>query len=378
MAKKKKEMTGTQRHRKVVQHLLYSGLGGHGSVFFSLAEADKAGEFEYKAVFCGIEPLRQEYSDNCSRLAIPFEYVSKKKGLDVGVYWKLFRNFRRNSPETIFLHGVSFLMPAVWYKITRPSCKIIVRDTQAHHLKSKAEWFWLFFCFFFSKKIVVLTEASADGMRKKFGRWIFPDRLEIIPNGLNMEKYLPIAQPRANGALKIGMQSRLQPIKDHPTLLRAFKKLQDKWPASGMSLHIAGDGETMPAIKAMVGNLKLENSVHLHGMLDQDELLRFMHSLDIYVHATFGEMQSNSIMQAMACGLPVIASDVWGVNNMIIPGHNGILYREKDEDQLMLELEQLVLSAPKRSELGTRARKFAEEHYSNETMFARYRDLYLL
>jgi glycosyltransferase involved in cell wall biosynthesis len=368
----------TGSKKKVIHHLLYSGLGGHGSVFFSLAEADDNREFEYRAVFCGIEKLRDEYSERCTRLQIHFEYVSKKKGLDIGVYWKLFRNFRRSRPGTIFLHGVSFLMPAVWYKIIRPSCAILVRDTQAHHLKSKAEWFWLFFCFFFSKKIVVLTDASAEGMRKKFGRWISPDRLVVIPNGLNMEKYLPMAKPRGNGALKIGMQSRLQPIKDHPTLLRAFKKLLDKWPACSISLHIAGDGETMPAIKAMVRNLELENSVHLHGMLDQDELLRFMHSLDIYVHATFGEMQSNSIMQAMACGLPVIASDVWGVNNMIIPGDNGILYREEDEDQLMLELEQLVLSAQKRSELGLRARKFAEEHYSNDTMFARYRDLYLL
>jgi len=370
---------GAGNGKKIIQHLLYSGLGGHGSVFFSLVEADDKQEFEYRAVFCGIEKLREEYSENCRRLKIPFEMIEKKRGFDAGVYWKLFREFKRNRPATIFLHGVSFLMPAVWYKMTRPATKIIVRDTQAHHLKSRAEWFWLFFCLWFAKKIVLLSQASVDRIKQKMGWLVRKEKLVIIPNGMNLAKYQPVYhRTTTSRQLAIGMQSRLQPIKDHPTLLRAFKKVRELLPDYPVSLHIAGDGETMQAIKSLISELGLNDSVYLHGRLNEKELLSFMQSLDIYVHATFGEMMSNSIMQAMACGLPIIASDVWGVNNMISEGENGLLYSGENAEQLAGLLAQLVISCEKRNELGLRARKFAENNYSNEIMFRRYRDLYLL
>ena len=362
--------------KKKILHLLFSGLGGHGSVFFSLVEADPQREYDYSAVFCGIEDIREEYRNSCQRLEIPYVFVPKKRGLKPGVYGRLFRAFRKYKPDTIFLHGVSFLMPAVWYKIFNPGARIIVRDTQAHHLKSKQEWFWFFFCLFFAKKIVLLSEASAQGVRKKFGRLVRRDKLVIIPNGMNLSRYQPAYQRNTGEELKVGMQSRLQPIKDHPTLLRAFRNVRDRHPGTRLSLHIAGDGETMPQVRSMIDELGLQKDVHLYGMLNEKELLDFMHNLDIYVHATFGEMMSNSIMQAMACGLPLIASDVWGVNNMITHEGNGLLYREKDVEQLAGQLEEMILNQEKRIRLGSCARQFAEENYSNRVMFDRYKALY--
>jgi glycosyltransferase involved in cell wall biosynthesis len=362
--------------KPVVLHLLYSGLGGHGSVFFSLIEADREKQFDYQAVFCGIEDLRSEYSQKCNAAGVPYIFIKKKKGLDLGVYWKIFRQFRKSKASTVFLHGVSFLMPAVWYRITKPSSRIIIRDSQAHHLKSKSEWFWSFLALFFAKRIVFLTEASKEGIRKKFSLFASRKKLVIIPNGLNMEKYSPIVKATEQKDLSIGMQSRLQPIKDHATLIKAFRNLKDKLPGRNISLHIAGDGETMPAIKTLVEELGLANEVHLHGMLDENELLTFMKSLDIYVHATFGETLSNSIMQAMACGLPVIASDVWGVNNMITHGQNGLLYPGENVEVLTSEIQRLILDPEQRIILGNNARFFALANYSNEKMFESYKQLY--
>lgn len=367
---------GDKKTKKLIQHLLFSGLGGHGSVFFSLVDADKENQYEYRALFCGIEDLRKEYTESCNRMHIPFEYVKKKRGLDIGVYFKLFRSFCKNKPDVIFIHGVSLMMPAVWYKITRPFAKILIRDSQAHHLKSKQEWFWLFFSLLFAKKVIVLTEASALGIRQKF-RWLNRrNKLVIIPNGLDVAKYKSAFLKQPGTSLKIGMQSRLQPIKDHPTLLKAFKILQQRLPGHSFTLHIAGDGETMPVVSKMIEELKLGESVQLHGMLGERELISFMQSLDIYVHATFGETLSNSIIQAMASGLPIIASDVWGVNNMIRHGENGMLYAEKREDILANQMQDLVLNPEKRNTLGSKARLFAEQNYSNTVMFNRYKELY--
>ncbi|HEV7781557.1 MAG TPA: glycosyltransferase family 4 protein [Chitinophagaceae bacterium] len=370
-------MTGQGNSKKIIQHYLYSGLGGHGSVFFSLVGADNEPAFEYRAFFCGIEELREEYRNNCLRLNIPFTYLKKKRGLHLGAYFTVFRAFRKNRPDVIFLHGVGYsIIPALWYKITRPRTRLLVRDTQAHHLKSKMEWFWMFWCLLIAKRLVVLTEASANGIKNKFGWWAPSRKLVTISNGLDIEKYKPGNSRRNEGKFIIGMQSRLQPIKDHPTLLKAFKMIKDQLTGISVTLYIAGDGETMPAIKALVRELGIEKDVKLYGMLNEQELLSFMQSLDIYVHATFGETLSNSIMQAMASGLPVVASDVWGVNNMVQHAKNGFLYPSENAAELASWLKELLTNAALRKESGSNARKFAEDHYSNKVMFESYKKLY--
>ena len=358
-------------------HMLYSGLGGHGSVFFSLVEADIKKEFDYRAVFCGTVNMLDDYKINCRRLQVPYHYLTKKNGVHTPSFFHLFKFFFKNRPTVIFLHGVTFgIISAFCYKIIKPRTKIIVRDTQAHHLKTRMEWFWMFFCILLAKRIVVLTEVSAEGLKKKFGWMVQKKKIVLIPNGLKIEKYKPVGRLSTEKKIAIGMQSRLQPIKDHPTLLRAFAILKEKFTNYSLSLHIAGDGETMPTIQELIKELGLQESVRLHGMLNESELIEFMHSLDIYVHATFGETLSNSIMQAMACGLPVIASDVWGVNNMITNNQTGLLYKSGDFEQLATLLEKLFNSPELRTTLGNAARDFAINQYSDAVMFSRYKQLF--
>jgi glycosyltransferase involved in cell wall biosynthesis len=369
-------MKTSDSKRKIVSHVLYSGLGGHGSVFFSLVEADKKDEFDFRANFVGVEEMTKEYVNSCERLQVPFVYLQKKNGLHPGAFFKLFGLFRKQKPAAIFLHGVGFsIISAFWYKMTRPRTRIMVRDTQAHHLKTKFEWIWLFFGILLSGRIIVLTEASGQGIKKKFGWMVGKKKLVVIPNGLNMDKYQPANKEPGSNKIIIGMQSRLQPIKDHPTLIRAFEKILKDLPAHYLELHIAGAGETMPALKRLVAEAGLQRNVIFHGMLGEKELLTFMHSLDIYVHATFGETLSNSIMQAMASGLPVIASDVWGVSNMIKDNDTGFLYESGNVEQLASLMEQLIREPGKRRALGITARVNAEKEYSNQTMFKRYSEL---
>ena len=160
-------------------------------------------------------------------------------------------------------------------------------------------------------------------------------------------------------------------------LIKAFKELLVLNPGRNIQLHIAGDGETMPQVKSLIEELELADSVKLHGMLNTSALVSFMTSLDIYVHATLGETLSNSIMQAMACGLPIIASDVWGVNNMITNGETGLLYEPGNTGDLAKKINSVIHDAQLRNRLATTARTYAEQHYDNKVMFRRYRELFL-
>ena len=95
-----------------ILHVLYSGLGGHGNVFFSLVNADSDQEFKYEAIFNGIEAVKPEYIDLCLRYGIPCNYISKKPGLDLNYYRQLIRFIRKSDADIVFIHSSSNILPA--------------------------------------------------------------------------------------------------------------------------------------------------------------------------------------------------------------------------------------------------------------------------
>ena len=130
----------------------------------------------------------------------------------------------------------------------------------------------------------------------------------------------------------IGMQSRIISIKDHITLLTAFAIVKQSEYSSGklLKLKIAGDGELKAELIELAIKLGINDDVIFTGMLQQADLIDFLQSLDLYIHASLGETMSTAMMQVMACGLPIIASDVDGINNMITKSVTGILVPPKN------------------------------------------------
>ncbi|MGH2553922.1 MAG: glycosyltransferase [Chitinophagaceae bacterium] len=359
-----------------VIHLLYSGLGGHGSVFFSLIKADKNREFHTEAIFCGIEEVRKDYKEQCHQWGVPYQFVPKRIGFDPMIFLRLFRAFRKAKPDVLFLHGATFILPALFYKKVHGKIKIIVRDTQAHHLKTRREKYWLWLAARHSDRLVFLTKESLAGAAQKINNLSLLNKAVVISNGLDTDLYSPVPEKNMKEKVVIGMQSRLQPIKDHVTLLKAFALLKEKLPDFHLSLRIAGDGETRKTLESLAKELQIENQTEFCGMLNEKDLIDFMHSLDIYIHASFGETMSNSIMQAMACGLPVIASDVWGINNMICNNETGILYKSEDESQLFNYMEQLINDTPLRTRISANARDYAVKEFSMQNIFKKYKELF--
>jgi len=361
-----------------ILHVLYSGLGGHGNVFFSMVQADKAREFTYEALFNGIEDIREEYRQRCQAAGINWAFVKKKAGFDPGFYMRLMGTIRKIKPDIIFLHGSTQVF---WARVaaffSNHKCRIIVRETQANHLKTKQDWLWLSVAMVVSGKIVFLTEAYRDQIRKKLA-WLYREKkIRVIPNGINLEQFHPAVPPAAE-PLVIGMQSRVVPIKDHATLLHAFAGLV-RDPAlreKKMELRIAGDGESRAGLEDLARKLGIERQVIFLGMIAETELVGFLHHLHIYVHASFGETMSTAIMQAMACGKPVVASDVPGISNMIIDGETGLLVPAGNAAEWQRMLQQLITDPGLQVSLARNAEKYAIDNFSNEIMFARYKTLF--
>lgn len=361
-----------------ILHVLYSGLGGHGNVFFSMVKADVNKQIEYEALFYGIEEVRKEYIDECNNLNIKFFTARKKRGFDLTYNKKLFNSIRTSAPDIVFLHGSSYILPAkIARYFSKNKYKIIVRETQANHLKTNIQWLTLVAAMQLADKIICLTDEFNAQIKKKIRGLYKKDKVQIIPNGIDLEVYKP-AKRHINDTFIIGMQSRIVRIKDHTTLLHAFALLKETEKKNGRKfiLKIAGDGDLKNELIQLSKDLHISEDVVFTGMLNEAQLTDFLGSLDLYVHASLGETMSTAIMQAMSCRLPVIASDVPGIKNMIKNNETGILVPVKNEPALANAILSAINNPVITDALKEAAYNFALLNYSNKTMFAKYQAVF--
>jgi glycosyltransferase involved in cell wall biosynthesis len=225
-------------------------------------------------------------------------------------------------------------------------------------------------------KIVCLTREFKEQIKAKIKFFYRHKKVLVIPNGIDLDLYKPKNNSAAD-VFYIGMQSRIVSIKDHTTLLKAFaliKKSGKIPPGHTIKLKIAGDGDFKEQLIKLTNELEINNDVEFTGMLNEESLVQFLQSLHLYVHASLGETMSTAIMQAMACGLPIIASDVNGINNMIENGRTGILVPVKNE-QLMAEALLLCIDNPVlRQSLTANALQFSKDNFSSQAMLTAYKE----
>jgi glycosyltransferase involved in cell wall biosynthesis len=375
-----KPMPAQPGQRPTVMHALYSGLGGHGAVLFGLIAAGFLSEHHHRILFVGVEPPRTEYIQKCEALQLPWHYVPRiEGGSRIQFIWDVCQALRRVGPDKLFLHGLA-TVPGVLLWRMMPRLKrsfVLLRETQANDLKGRGEWVSLAMAHWGLDKIVHLTPEAASGAKAALGRWHRDSKVSVISNGIDTDFFCPQHAPQARPrpSLVIGMQSRLQPNKDHGTLLEAFALVCKAFPQLHLELRIAGDGITFDGIRQRADRLGLTPQLTMTGMLDNTQLGAFLQSLDIYVHCTHGETMSTAIMQALACGLPTIASDVAGVSNMVGPDI-GLLYAPGQAQDLCRQITHLIAHQDVRQKLSQNARAFATTHYSAQAMAARYERLF--
>lgn len=359
-----------------ILHIAFSGLGGHGSVFFSMADADTEKAHQLEVIFFGNEEVNKEYIQKAEQRNIPWYYVQKKPGFDFASYRSIEKIIKQSQPDILFLHSSSYILPAKKALLfSSKKIKLIVRESHANHLKTMLQWFGLAFSLLVAGKVVFLSTEYRNYIKKKFSLIFSNKRTAVIPNGVDLSVYKPSAKEESP-FIKIGMQSRLTEIKDHTTLISAMALLLKNETAKSLKLYIAGDGTCMTALQKQARDLGIEEAIIFTGMLKETELPAFINSLDIYVHATLGETMSTAIMQVMACRLPIIASDVPGVNNMVTHGQLGLLVPPKNAEALKVAILQLVNNKEQAAQLAENAHNFAKENYSNKVMLQRYNEIF--
>lgn len=354
---------------KIVQ-ILYSGLGGHGSVAFSLV-AESKGVWKNSMIFFGIEPLLEEYRCRCLADGIEHFYVGAREGRTWLSWRKLYNALKREKPDVILLHSVKTVLPC-WLYAIRYGAKLIAVEHQPNDLKKSYEWLVSILLMFLARNVVFLTSEYRNEIKTKLGFLWREKKVKVIPNGIDTNLFSPDESAAQESEFRIGMAARFADLKRQDLLIEAIAILRNENAPLYWKLSLAGDGDSLERSKDKVKKLDATDLVKFEGYLGEEELVAWLRSLRIYVHATKGETLSTSILQAMAMGLPIVASDVAGVRNLISHQVNGLLVDATSTKELANSIRLLVSDPELAKSLGQQARVLAQTKYSQSTMFQQY------
>jgi glycosyltransferase involved in cell wall biosynthesis len=170
----------------------------------------------------------------------------------------------------------------------------------------------------------------------------------------------------------VGTVGRLDPVKGQATLLRAFARVRSDHPDA--TLVIVGDGPCRGELATLVTGLELTTSAHLVG--ERHDIAALLRALDLFVLPSIAEGMSNTLLEAMATGLPVVATRVGGNGQLVEHGVNGTLVPVQDPSALAAAIGGYLADPGRGARHGEASRRRAVERFGLDHMRAAYEELY--
>jgi glycogen synthase len=211
-----------------------------------------------------------------------------------------------------------------------------------------------------------------------------PARMVQVPYRVKTDFFHPSDAARAEARARLGWRDevlvtsvgRFIRQKGYTELLSAFARLRREY--SAVRLVLAGGGPLEREYRAQIARLTLTDSVRLLGWVSREEQRDLLAAADVYTQPSVpgkGEWLPRAILEAMSMRLPVVASSVGGMADVVRDGENGLVFPAGDEDALHVTLRALARDPALRHRLGAAARRDAQELYDWDQGFARYREV---
>jgi sugar transferase (PEP-CTERM/EpsH1 system associated) len=325
-----------------------------------------------------------EFRRRIGRNDVHFVGLDKPPGHTLWIYPQLYRLFRQLRPAVVHTRNLAALEAAVpaW------AAGVPVRIHGEHGrdvgdfdgTSRKHQWIRRLYRPFVNQYVAV----SRDLEHYLTGLGVPSARVAQIYNGVDTQRFKP-ADGRVeiqgypfdrDGLWVIGSVGRMEIVKDQITLARAFIRALEMQPnfRDRLRLVIVGEGILRREVEALLGEAALMPLCWMPG--ERNDVDQIFSKLDCFLLPSRGEGISNTILEAMACALPVIATAVGGNVELIEPGRTGELVPAGDFETMAHEILAYASNPGKAQAAGRAGRARVERFFSLDTMVERYRKLY--
>ncbi len=368
----------------LVVHVVYRlAVGGLENGLVNLINHTPPGRYRH-AVVC-----MTDHSDFARRIqdpGVPVIDLHKREGHDLGVYRRMYAVFRRLRPAVVHTRNIGTLEAQLVARLAGVPHGVHgehgrdMNDLDGthprHRLLRRVSGLWL-------DRFVALSEDIRRWLVSVQG--IQADKIVQIYNGVDIQRFHPgggerplVAALGLSGRLLVGTVGRLSPEKDQLTLLQAHLRLLAQRPelAGRLALLIVGEGPLRSELQAILDAAPPDHRATVHLLGARDDVPALMREWDLFVLPSRTEGISNTILEAMASGLPVLATAVGGNPELVVEGETGRLVPRDDPEAMAHALDELLSDPSRMARMGQAGRARVEERFSIEAMVAKYLALY--
>lgn len=201
--------------------------------------------------------------------------------------------------------------------------------------------------------------AASQGLKDLALKTNPDQKMDIIPNGIDIHQFRPsFFDFTFQKTFPILCVTRITPRKNIRYLIEAFDKLCKIY--THLRLQIIGEGDEKVNLEKMVKDLGLEKQINFAGLVPHEKLPAYYQSAGVFVLPSQNEGMSNSMLEALSSGLPLLATDTGGTQELVENGVNGFILKMKSAEDIAEKLEILIQDEELRKRMGAASRKKAE------------------
>jgi len=331
----------------------------------------------------------QGYTDFHKRLQrdnVAIHDMAKRDGHDPGVYLRLFRIFRQLRPAIVHTRNLSAMEAQTVAALAGVPGRVHGehgRDTYDLHGRNRKYNLLRRGVRPFIGHYIAVSQDLQNWLTSAVG--VEQSHISQIYNGVDSVRFHPAQTPRTQlgppgfadeDSIVIGSVGRMAAVKDYPNLTLAFLRLLELAPAlrDRLRLVIVGEGESREFCLRLLEKYGAGHLAWLPG--ERADIPALMAAMDIFVLPSLGEGISNTILEAMATGLPVIATRVGGNPELVQEGVTGRLVPPMDSEALAQALLHYARDADRRHAHGRAAREIIDRQFSIPAMVQGYLSVY--
>ena len=368
----------------LVAHVVHTlRVGGMENGLVNLINRTPPGRLRH-AVVCLTDYDR--FAERIEAPAVPVMGLGKREGKDPATYLKLWRALRRLAPDLVHTRNLATLEAQLPAALAGVPARVYGEDgrdmTDLDGGSRKYRWLRRAYRPLIHA-YVPLSGDLEDYLRSGVG--VPAGKITRIRNGVDVERFRPAKEEDERpyppafapaGTTVVGWVGRMEPVKAPMTLARAFVRAVTERPELRGSLRLAmiGDGTLYPEVRELLETAGMADLAWLPGA--RNDIAGLLRSLDVFALPSLAEGISNTVLEAMASGVPVVATRVGGNPELVAEGETGALVAPGDEEGLAAALTGYAGDPKARWEHGAAARRRAVRQFSIDAMVASYLALY--